>query len=205
MSETLITIGVACVIAAIVGGGLEAAGIKFPVLNSVARQLLAAAFGLLLCLFGFYYDRLRNPAPAATGNAAVIDKTGVEHAPPSPDPSDGNRVDHRREDEGKKANDPPEPPEPSPPEDISGLWNDANGTVWKLDQDGSKFAFAPASGEASTHGNGEIEGKTIMLRAWIGGVLHTCILTLSGTGTFITGPCQSTGPGNSQFQVRWSR
>jgi hypothetical protein len=47
MNATLLSIGLFCVIAAIIGGGLEALGAKMPVLNSLKRQLLLGFFGLV--------------------------------------------------------------------------------------------------------------------------------------------------------------
>jgi hypothetical protein len=48
MSETLVGTGLACLIAAIVGGGLKAAGNEFPQIASLRRQLLLGALGLVL-------------------------------------------------------------------------------------------------------------------------------------------------------------
>ena len=48
MKTTLLIVGIVCIIAAIVGGGLRAFGIDFPLLNSKKRQLLLAIFGLVL-------------------------------------------------------------------------------------------------------------------------------------------------------------
>lgn len=50
MEATLLTAGLACVIAAIIGGGVKAWGIEIPALNSVKRQLLLVSFGGLLLL-----------------------------------------------------------------------------------------------------------------------------------------------------------
>lgn len=48
MQEILVTLGVVAVMAAIVGGGLKAAGVEMPVLSSLRRQMLLAVFGLAL-------------------------------------------------------------------------------------------------------------------------------------------------------------
>ena len=48
MDDSLIKIGVACVIGAVVGGGFKAFGIEIPLLSSVRRQLLLAGVGVLL-------------------------------------------------------------------------------------------------------------------------------------------------------------
>jgi hypothetical protein len=42
--------GIACMAAAIVGGGLEAFGIKVPLLHSVRRQVVLALFGCVLLI-----------------------------------------------------------------------------------------------------------------------------------------------------------
>jgi hypothetical protein len=39
-------VGVLCIIAAIVGGGLKASGMEIPILKSVSRQVILGAFGL---------------------------------------------------------------------------------------------------------------------------------------------------------------
>ncbi len=44
----LITLGLACLIAALVGGGLNAFGIEIPVLKSVARQIALGLLGIIL-------------------------------------------------------------------------------------------------------------------------------------------------------------
>ena len=46
MQTTFETVGIACVIAAIVGGGLTLFGIQIPVLNAVRRQLMLGVLGV---------------------------------------------------------------------------------------------------------------------------------------------------------------
>ena len=48
MAATLLTVGLLCIVAAIVGGGLSMAGWQIPVLTSVRRQVTLGAFGLAL-------------------------------------------------------------------------------------------------------------------------------------------------------------
>lgn len=48
MFETLLLVGVACVIGAVVGGGLKIANIEVPVVSSLRRQALLAAVGLAI-------------------------------------------------------------------------------------------------------------------------------------------------------------
>jgi len=52
MGNTVLTLGLVCITAAIVGGGLKAFKIEVPVIASVKRQLLLAGFGIVL-LAGF--------------------------------------------------------------------------------------------------------------------------------------------------------
>jgi hypothetical protein len=53
MTTTLLTAGIACVIAAIAGGGLKAFGIEIPALASARRQGALGAFGALLLVAAF--------------------------------------------------------------------------------------------------------------------------------------------------------
>jgi hypothetical protein len=48
VATTLLTAGIACIVAAIVGGGLKAFGLEIPVLASSRRQAGLGAFGLAL-------------------------------------------------------------------------------------------------------------------------------------------------------------
>jgi len=50
MNETLLTGGIACIIAAILGGGLKAFGFEIPVIDSFGKQVLLGGFGVLLVL-----------------------------------------------------------------------------------------------------------------------------------------------------------
>ena len=55
MKNTLLILGIVCIIAAIVGGGLSAFGIVIPLLNSIRRQLLLATFGLVLLAVALFF------------------------------------------------------------------------------------------------------------------------------------------------------
>lgn len=48
MENTLLGFGLACIAAAIVGGGLKAFGFEIPILNSMARQVLLGLLGVIL-------------------------------------------------------------------------------------------------------------------------------------------------------------
>ena len=50
MDSTLLLLGIACIIAAIVGGGLKAVGFEFPPLSSIGRQIGLGSLGVILVL-----------------------------------------------------------------------------------------------------------------------------------------------------------
>jgi hypothetical protein len=77
MSTTLICTGIACIAAAIVGGGLKAFGMEIPALNSIARQLLLAAFGAVLILVPLAPRITQPPVKPASPDA-----TSTTHATP---------------------------------------------------------------------------------------------------------------------------
>ena len=54
MATTLLSCGLACIIAAVVGGGIDAFGVKIPKILSLRRQCLLAAFGFVLAIIGFH-------------------------------------------------------------------------------------------------------------------------------------------------------
>jgi hypothetical protein len=53
MQATLLGVGLACVVAAVVGGGLTLAGSTFPIITSVARQILLGLVGAALLTASF--------------------------------------------------------------------------------------------------------------------------------------------------------
>ena len=79
MSTTALSVGLACIIAAIVGGGMKALGIEVPTINSVKRQTTLAGFGV--ALLGIAFILSRPPIPPATASA---------HDTAPPNPSDFN-------------------------------------------------------------------------------------------------------------------
>jgi hypothetical protein len=68
MKTTLITLGIVCIIAAIVGGGLKAFQIEIPLLNSIRRQLLLASFGLVLIVVTLFTTATPPPPPPVRPN-----------------------------------------------------------------------------------------------------------------------------------------
>lgn len=77
METVLISAGVACLIAAIVGGGLKAFQIEIPLLQSVRRQMLLAALGAGLLAIGLM---TRGPAgeKAKSEAAGPVDLQAAE-------------------------------------------------------------------------------------------------------------------------------
>jgi hypothetical protein len=51
MNPIALGTGLACIIAGIVGGGLKASGIEFPLLASTKRQLALIVFGAIVLFF----------------------------------------------------------------------------------------------------------------------------------------------------------
>ena len=52
MAIALVLAGVACIIAAIVGGGVKLRDVEFPTVKSLWRQLMLGGFGVLLAFAG---------------------------------------------------------------------------------------------------------------------------------------------------------
>lgn len=63
MDTTLLLLGIACMIAAIVGGGLRAVGFEFPPLKSLPRQIILAVLGVILIIIGRSIQPSTQPKP----------------------------------------------------------------------------------------------------------------------------------------------
>lgn len=63
MTTTFLTIGLVCIIGAIVGGGLKAFQIEIPALHSSRRQAILAALGCLLVIASFALWQSGKPEP----------------------------------------------------------------------------------------------------------------------------------------------
>jgi len=66
MEKTLLILGIACIITAIVGGGFSGFGLKFPVFNSLIRQILLGLLGLVLVIVSQTIDREKPDPPDLT-------------------------------------------------------------------------------------------------------------------------------------------
>jgi hypothetical protein len=82
MVNPLLTTGVVCILAAIVGGGLKAFGIELPVLQSWGRQAILALFGLILVWSAISPPPPREVELFSTKNDAGVSAPGIP--PPQP-------------------------------------------------------------------------------------------------------------------------
>ena len=64
MEATVITAGIACIAAAIVGGGLKAFGFEIRALDSLRRQAALGVFGVVLTVAGLTWNGAPSPAPS---------------------------------------------------------------------------------------------------------------------------------------------
>src|SRR5215467_7511710 len=82
MAQTLLVVGLACIVAAIVGGGLTAFQVQMPALTSRVRQVMLAALGLVLIGASFFLGR---PSGVEAPQRAAAPPTSA--APPAATPS----------------------------------------------------------------------------------------------------------------------
>ncbi len=86
MSNTLLTTGLACIVAAIVGGGLKAFGIEIGILRSWKRQGLLAMFGAVMLVTAYVMQRPLTAQPSPVEILLFDNKNndGVSNNPPRP-------------------------------------------------------------------------------------------------------------------------
>jgi hypothetical protein len=73
MDETRLLLGIACIIGAIVGGGLRAAGIEVPIINSLPRQIILALAGSILIAYSQKFPPFElPPTPTPSPSSLVI-------------------------------------------------------------------------------------------------------------------------------------
>lgn len=83
MATLWITAGIACLIAAVVGGGLSAGGMSIPVIDSPRRQLALGGLGIVFAIIGFAV--MDSPGSADAG-APEIEATAASDAGPAAAP-----------------------------------------------------------------------------------------------------------------------
>lgn len=71
MVQTLIVLGVVCVIGAIVGGGLKALGIVIPVITSIRRQVLLGTAGVVLLVIALITHSLMSSASKTSSQSST--------------------------------------------------------------------------------------------------------------------------------------
>jgi len=79
MNNPLLYAGLACLIAAVIGGGLKLFGIEIPVLQSLKRQVLLGALGIALILFS-YSVRPTNEPTVQSSQPEPSSKTPADSA-----------------------------------------------------------------------------------------------------------------------------
>jgi hypothetical protein len=87
METTLLTAGLACLIASIIGGGLKAFSIEIPVLTTWPRQIVLFALGLVLCLIAFAMRPLPPGMHGPSTTGPTTSPLPTAKSPPLPAPS----------------------------------------------------------------------------------------------------------------------
>jgi hypothetical protein len=82
MNVVILSAGIACVIAGIVGGGLKAFGIEIPAFQSVRRQTLLFVFGVVLILIGLPIKLGLQPSPSDSKTTATPEKPAARATTP---------------------------------------------------------------------------------------------------------------------------
>lgn len=95
MNNTLLTIGIGCIIAAIIGGGLKAFGMEIPLISSVKRQFLLCCVGVLVVFLSFG----SSDTPPSTESAKSSMLPAVAPVPARPNLTYGTWTVHNATDE----------------------------------------------------------------------------------------------------------
>ena len=94
MAIALVLAGVACIIAAIVGGGVKLRDVEFPTVKSLWRQLMLGGFGVLLALAGAVVASEDPPVAAAEEiNAEAPVANAANESAPAAEAVDPNAAD----------------------------------------------------------------------------------------------------------------
>lgn len=84
MNEAVLLVGVGCVIAAVVGGGLSLANLKVPVVTSLPRQVLLGVIGLIVVVGSFLLpDNGKDHTTGGTEVTTIPDNRPTAPRPPS--------------------------------------------------------------------------------------------------------------------------
>lgn len=88
MQNNLLVAGIACIIAALVGGGLRAFTIEIPLLSSVRRQIMLGIFGavLLVLSFALWRKSESSASPVPTPHRNEASQTSPGPSPPAQPP-----------------------------------------------------------------------------------------------------------------------
>src|SRR5262245_45278581 len=83
MTTTLLTTGLACMIAAIIGGGLKALGTEIPVIKSRNRQVALGLFGVALIITAFVIHSPQPELPQSSHQPSERSPTPTPQKSPS--------------------------------------------------------------------------------------------------------------------------
>lgn len=84
MQNNLLVAGIACMIAALIGGGLKAFTIEIPLLGSVRRQIFLGLFGAILMALSFVVWRANESAAPPVPTPHRNDASLASPSPPPP-------------------------------------------------------------------------------------------------------------------------
>jgi hypothetical protein len=98
MSATLLGVGLACLIAAIVGGGFKAFGVEVPLVQSLGRQSLLAVVGLGLVGTAVALERVQLEASRSAAPAPGLVASAAAEKPPSDQAISAAEANKRAED-----------------------------------------------------------------------------------------------------------
>lgn len=159
MGITLIIIGLGCMIAALIGGGVKLVQLEIAKFTSGRRQAALGVLGLVIFLIGLAIDQ--QPKLASSGG----DQGNM--AGPAPGPAVVNQSAAPPADP-KPVEPPPaaQPSTPAPAADLTGLWLNNAGEVHQFWQQGNQFNTTVASTAGPLYGSGSIQGDRV---AWMVG------------------------------------
>jgi hypothetical protein len=83
VNEAVVMVGLVCVAAAVVGGGIKLAGGQFPVISSVPRQVLLGAVGVATIVLGATADNGDTPAATSATTSSITTPPATTRSPGS--------------------------------------------------------------------------------------------------------------------------
>ena len=192
MGLTLLLVGLACIIAAIIGGGVKLAQLEIPKFSSGKRQALLGGFGAVLFLFGAAAEL----EPAAPGGDGGNDRAPETKAPDTqvtsaaaldPAPAGGGSVvpekaEEREQEEEEQA----APPPRAKPSAFAGTWHDGQNNGIRFFENDGDFRFYAVSADGQHFwGPVQLSDRTIRWET----PRIKCRTSLTGDGDALEGQC----------------